>query len=293
MPSDQIPLESSSLKALWDFQDPAESERRFVEFGQRSRIEGHEYLAQLAATQQARALGLQRKFEEAQQLLDSIPASPSEIDGELETRIALERGRLMNSSGDREGSVPEFKIAWNVSCDKGLDGLAVDAAHMLGIVLDGEDGMGWNTRALELAMSSEQPDARKWRGSLLNNMGWSFHEVGQYGQALDHFESALAARIEEGNETTIRVARWCIGRCLRSLKRLDEAIEIQQTLASDPEADGYVYEELGECMLAQDRSAEARPNFAKAHAMLSKDIWLSANESDRLDRLKKLAEEEQ
>ncbi len=287
---DQAPLESASLKTLWDFQNPAESEQRFRAFAERARHAGDAYLAQLATTQQARAQGLQRKFELAEQLLDSIPAPSSDSDGELRTRLALERGRLLNSSGKREQSAPEFESAWDVAREKGLDELAVDAAHMLGIVLDGEVGMGWNTRALELAMSSEHPEARAWRGSLLNNIGWSLHDTGQYEQALDHFETALQVRIEQGDETTIRIARWCIARCLRSLGRIDEALQAQQELATDPEADGYVYEELGECLLALDCADEARPHFAKAHAMLSKDIWLSANEADRLERLKKLGE---
>ncbi len=290
MQSDQLPLESSSLKALWNFQNPGESEQRFMEFAERARGAGDEYLAHLATTQQARALGLQRKFELAQRLLDSIESPAADSDGELQTRLSLERGRLLNSSGKRDQSAPEFESAWDVAREKGLDGLAVDAAHMLGIVLDGEDGMGWNSRALALAMSSEQSDARAWRGSLLNNIGWSLHDAGQFEQALDHFETALRVRIKQGDESAIRIARWCIARCLRSLGRIDEALRAQQELATNPEADGYVYEELGECLLALDRADEARPHYAKAHAMLSKDVWLSANESERLDRLKKLGD---
>ena len=52
----------------------------------------------------------------------------------------------------------------------------------------------------------------------------------------------------------------------------------------------YVFEELGECLLALGRVSESRPWFAKAHTELSKDAWLTANEKPRLDRLATLAQ---
>ena len=81
----------------------------------------------------------------------------------------------------------------------------------------------WNLKALELADRSEEPRARKWRGSLHNNMGWTFHDRGDFDTAMQHFKSALEARQEEQNPELIRVAQWCIARTLRSLGRVDEA----------------------------------------------------------------------
>ncbi len=57
--------------------------------------------------------------------------------------------------------------------------------------------------------------------------------------------------------------------------------EYQQSL----DEDGYVSEELGECLLALGRADEARPHFQRAYTLLSQDIWLAANEPDRLARL--------
>jgi tetratricopeptide (TPR) repeat protein len=59
-------------------------------------------------------------------------------------------------------------------------------------------------------------------------MGWSYHELGDYAQALDHFQEALAAREATGAPGPIRIARWCVGRALRSLGRVAEALEIQR-----------------------------------------------------------------
>lgn len=76
--------------------------------------------------------------------------------------------------------------------------------------------------------------------------------------------------------------------------RLDEALTKQQALLLESEQsgepDGYVFEELGECLLALGRADEARPYFAQAYALLSQDAWLAADEPQRLERLKALSE---
>jgi tetratricopeptide (TPR) repeat protein len=164
---------------------------------------------------------------------------------------------------------------------------------MLAIVSTGHDEqMGWNLRALELAESSPAPRARRWRGSLYNNIGWTQHDAGRYDEALETFYKALRFREEQGTASDIRVARWCVARTLRSLARYDEALAIQRDLLHEMEQsgepDGYEHEELGELLLALDREDEARGHFARAHALLSQDPWPAANEGARLQRLKDL-----
>ncbi len=288
MDIESVELESKRLLGLWDFGEPRVSEGRFVRFAQRADEAGDRELAGMAMTQIARAMGLDRRFDEGVGLIEALRDKFPCADGELAVRIELEHGRLMNSSGMRERSVAFFESAWSIAQRSGIDGLAVDAAHMLGIVLQGEDGDSWNERAMGVAMSSDQADARRWRGALLNNMGWSAHAGGAYERALGLFEQALEARIEQGEKGNIRVARWCIGRCMRSLGRLDVALSIQRSLEGDPDADGYVFEEIGECLLGQGRANDAKVSFAKAHEMLSADPWVVANESDRLARLGEL-----
>jgi tetratricopeptide (TPR) repeat protein len=126
-------------------------------------------------------------------------------------------------------------------------------------------------------------------------MGWSYHELGEYAQALDHFEKALAARGAAGAPGPIRIARRCVGRALRSLGCVAEALEIQRALhdelARANATDGYVDEELGECLLALDRRVEARPYVARAYSELAQDPWLAEDEPTRLERLKQLGTE--
>ena len=54
--------------------------------------------------------------------------------------------------------------------------------------------------------------------------------------------------------------------------------------------DGYVYEELAECLLILGQADEARPYFNLAYHELSKDTWLKDKEKDRLERLRRLGE---
>ena len=157
-----------------------------------------------------------------------------------------------------------------------------------------DDRLAWTLRALELAESSADERAQKWPGSLHNNIGWTWHEQGDYTRALGHFRRALEWRERRGEAENIRIARWCIARCLRSLDCVAEALAMQEALLAEHEAngerDGYVYEELGECLLTLGREAEARPWFARAYDELAQDPWLQAEEAERLERLRRLGQ---
>jgi hypothetical protein len=100
---------------------------------------------------------------------------------------------------------------------------------------------------------------------------------------------------ERGTAREVRIARWCVGRALRSLQRKAEALALQQELLaewekSEEEQDGYVFEEIAECLLILGRAAESQPYFAQAYVLLSQDTWLVAQEKERLERLKQSGE---
>lgn len=276
---------------LWDFSDPALSEARFREAVANAESEDE---ALIFRTQVARALGLQRRFDEAHSVLDSIAANAKRPSAEVRVRIDLERGRVHNSSSDRETALPCFAEALDAAAVAGLDALAVDAAHMLGIVEPGEAGERWTRRAVDMADASSDPKARRWRGSLLNNLGWSRFAAGDASDALRCFEAALAARIEAGSPEPIRVARWCVARAQRELGRVSEAMETQASLHAEyreaDESSGFVEEELGECLLLLGRDAEATVHFRAAYRELSRDGWLVEREPERLERLRRLGE---
>ncbi|MCC6613295.1 MAG: tetratricopeptide repeat protein [Anaerolineae bacterium] len=280
--------------ALWDYDHPADSEQAFRALLPAAEASGDlGYLLELK-TQIARTFSLRRQFDEAHALLDEVEGALDAAPARPRIRYWLERGRAYNSAGQVEQARPCFETAWEAAQTAGEDFYAVDAAHMIAIVESDQAALDWNLKALALAESSADERARKWRGALYNNIGWTYHDRGDYARALDIFHKALDLRLADGKPGPIRIARWCIARTLRSLGRVDEALAMQQTLLSEHNPDddppGYTYEELGECLLLLGRAAEARPYFAQAYAILSQDGWLVANEPARLERLRALGQ---
>jgi tetratricopeptide (TPR) repeat protein len=278
----------------WDYGDAAGTEAKFAELLPQAKQSGDgSYYAQLL-TQIARTQGLQRRFKEAHETLDTVLAMLSDDMVVARIRYLLERGRVYNSSGEPEKSKPLFLEAWKMGVADKEDFYAVDAAHMLGIVEPPEKQLEWNEKAIELAEKSADPRARNWRGSLYNNTGWSYHDLKQYDKALAMFEKALKFQQEKNDQEGIRIARWTIARAYRSLGRIDQALKIQKELEKEIEEkgieqDGYVFEEIGECLLLLNQQEESRQYFNRAYELLSQDPWLAANEPERLERLKKLA----
>lgn len=281
-----------NFDALWDYSDPHQTETRFREILLQIPENNPAYLELL--TQIARSQGLQQKFERAHQTLDQVERRLGNYATRAKIRYYLERGRVFNSAGHSEEARPFFEQALDMAKDLAEDFYAVDALHMLAIVAPPASSLDLNLLAIQLAESSDQEKAQGWLGSLYNNTGWSYHERGDYESALGMFQKAEAVRRSQGRVTEIRIAQWCVARTLRSLKRVEEALSKQMELKAEYEAagedDGYVFEEIGECLLVLDRSQEAQPYFAKAHAILSQDTWLAEKEPERIKRLKELSE---
>jgi tetratricopeptide (TPR) repeat protein len=288
----------SSLLETWDFDDPELSRLRFMALIESVPPGGPTAL--VYRTQVARTHSLRREFDAANDALDAAALRCDDLPAgcgldHVRARLAIERGRVLNSSGAPDDAMPHFAEAYERATAAGAPGLAVDALHMSAIAagsVDGPTASGeWNERAIAEAEASRDPAARRWLGSLLHNYGWDRHEAGEHARALEIFERALAAREEQGKEPELTVAKWTVGRALRSLERYAEALEIHDQLAVSPHGadDGYVHEERGECLLALGRTDEARPAFARACELLSANEWLAENEPDRLARLRDLA----
>lgn len=286
MPQPNLP----DFDALWDYSAPDKTEEKFREL--LPQFPENEPAQLELLTQIARTQGLQRKFDKAHQTLDGIEKQLDEKPSRAKVRYLLERGRVFNSSKQADRANPFFEQALDLAEGLGEDFYAVDAIHMLAIIADPASALTLNLRAIQLAESSREDRARNWLGSLYNNMGWTYHDMGDYESALGMFQKAEAFRRLKGGASEIRIAVWCVARTLRSLNRLDEALSNQLALRvefeSAGETDGFVYEEIGECLLALQRGAEAKPYFAKAYEALSRDEWLVENEPERIERLKKL-----
>jgi tetratricopeptide (TPR) repeat protein len=299
-PMDLKTLETT-IRTTWDFHSPTTSEKRFQALADSLKADAPAAL--LVRTQVARAQGLQARYDDANATLDlverdlTVLKAPEPTMLHLRSRVLIERGRVLNSGGDPTKARPLFEQSLAFADSAHVPGLAVDAAHMVANAAFSDsahaDALIWNERALAMAESSSDPEARRWRGSLLYNLGWTYHDVKQYDKALPLFERTVEERKEQGSAVAIREARWAVARCLRSLGRYDEALKEQLALEAEGakanEPDGYVWEELGELYYAKGQKEEARPWFAKAYKELVSDPYVRNNEVERLKRIKELS----
>ena len=288
-----------NFDAMWDYQHPDSTEVVFTEMlkGMKDSSESSYdagYHAELL-TQIARTQGLQGKFIQAHATLDSVKNMLNENMKTAQIRYLLERGRVFNTSGEWEISKPLFLKAFEFGVENNLDIYTLDAAHMMGIVEPPDKQLEWSLKALKIAEETSDTNCKSWLGQLYNNIGWTFHDLNDYEQALIYFQKGYDWRLKAGDERGARIAKWTVGRCLRSLGENDEALKLQKEILVELEEknlpnDGYVFEELAELYLLKDDKKQAKKNFKLAFEELSKDGWLVKNEAERLSRLKKLGD---
>lgn len=233
------------LSALWDFENAPASEARL-----RSAAESSDDPVErlVLLTQVARALGLQGRYDEAHTALDGVETAPHDA-AEVTVRLQLERGRLHRSAGAPAEAGSCFTTASDRAEEAGLDGLRVDALHMLALLPESPHEQAALTRkAIDVARGSGDESARRWEASLLNNLGMAQVDLGELDAALSTFQEALDARRRTGSVRDVQIARWMVGWALRLLGRTDEALTLQRALRAELDAAGeqdpYVDEEL-------------------------------------------------
>jgi len=283
----QVSGNTIDIDSLWEYTNPTVSEERF-----RSALSSAHGDARLELlTQIARTFSLRQRFDQAHEVLNNVEKQLTTAGARPHLRYLLERGRTFNSSGEKDKARALFIEAWEQAQAADLEGLAVDAAHMVALTYAGTpEAITWNQRGLTVARASDDPKARALVPAMLNNSGWDLHEMGRFDQALALFEQAEAEWIARGKPEQIRIAKWAVARCLRSLGRCDEALLLQRALEAEhlamDSADGYVFEEIAENLAALGKMDEARPYFEKAFEELRKDEWFMKNEAARLANLK-------
>jgi len=242
------------IDGFWEYSDPAGSESRFR--AALATASGDERLELM--TQVARTYSLRKRFDEAHRLLDEIEPRLGSAGARPNVRYLLERGRTFNSAGDAAKARALFVAAWEQGRAAGIEGLAVDAAHMVAITHSGTaEAIPWNERGLALARGSSDPKARALIPAMLNNSAWDLHDLGRYAEALPVFEEALREWTARGKPQQIRIARWSVARCLRSLGRFDEALDAQRALEKEYAAAGETNPDVGQ-EIAANMAAIAR-----------------------------------
>lgn len=260
------------VNALWDFGNPALTEERLRAAQATASADD----ALILQTQIARTYGLRGDFVQAQALLDAMQPQLDGASAEVRVRHALESGRTLSSATHPPASqTPEVKArargaflrAHALAREARLDGLAVDAMHMMAFVdTDPVAQLAWDQQALALVETSDQPAAKRWEASLRNNLGMALHTLKRYDEALAQFEQAMVLRERGQDAEATRIAYWMVAWTLRALGRTDEALAIQLRLEREGDAAGapdpYVFEELE--LLYRARGDEPRAQLYAA-----------------------------
>ena len=283
-------MQLPEIDSIWNYDDPAASEIAFLTVLPRAReTNNHDYVAQLL-TQIARSQILQRRYDAGEATLNEVAQLLSEHTPVARIRYLLERGRYWNDTDRANEAKSSFQVALSLAIEKGFDALAVDAAHMLGVMGPFDEAVRWNRRASELAEASSDPRARRWIGTLSMNLGCNYQRLAEYQEAELAFERAVAAFEQMGNATRVRLARTCLAKNHRLNGAVAIALAELQPLLAEIQAagenDGYAQEEIAECLLTLGREEQSRPFFANAYKSLSTYPWFPPNEVERLQRLK-------
>ena len=256
-PSKHRGSEQQLLDRLWDFGDPKASEARFREAAADEANSPH--LRSVLATQLARALGIQRRTDEAFAVLDTVadtaaaPGEPESFAAELRARVSIERGRIA-ASERRPDAVAELTRGVREAAIAGSPFLVLDALHMLALNDAGHEEE-WAAEGFDVLDGSRDPRVLRWGVALHNNLGWTLHDSGRLTGALTHFEQAVESADAYGTAEQRHVARWSVARCLRSLDRVDEALAMQRELAAARPDDPYVQAEI-EALTAAEPTIE-------------------------------------
>ncbi len=208
LPASNSPRFEAFVSDQFDFDNAAETERRFQDY-YRVAVARHDDLAAAELlTQVARAQGVQDHVQDANATLRSgafALANPR-----LRARFALESGRLLRRGGDRDSAAQHFQQAFEIAQAAHLDALAVDAAHMMALISSGDDTQHWVERGLAIAQASHDPVARHWVGTICFNWATSLSERGDHQAATTYFGRSLTAREHEGDRDLIRTTQLAL-----------------------------------------------------------------------------------
>lgn len=214
--------------------DPSEIEKNLKALLPRAQALENKSLYLQILSHIALAEAMQKKFDEAHKTLDHAQANITSAYPLAHVRILLERGRTFHQSDNVDEALPLFKKSYELSQQHAFDFHTINAAHMIAIVVKNiEEKIAWNKVALELAIKTDDSRARLWLGALYNNLAQNYIEAEQYENALQAFQNCQKHGEERGDAIIIRGAQWGIARSLRSLGKLDEALNIQHGLVNE------------------------------------------------------------
>ncbi len=256
-------------------------------------------------SQIALAQAMQQKFDIAHQTLNEAERLLDPQYQLAKIRLLLERGRVYHQSDRLDQALSFFIQSYDLSkSSPEFDFHTVNASHMVAIVEKHTEGkIEWNKRAINLAEQTKDERCHAWLGPIYNNLAQNYIEAEKYQEALQAFDKCKAHAEERGDQIVIRGALWGMGRALRGLNKLDQALDIQNDLLKEYEkisdqgllpmeliyvGRGLVYEELAEIYFAKEYEQHSQKYACLAYEDLSKDAWMKKLYPKRIQRLLEL-----
>jgi tetratricopeptide (TPR) repeat protein len=242
----------------------------------------------------AHAQLLQSKFDDANRTLDRIQTDLGQLSPTVSVGYTLERGRVFQLQGNSAKAWRWFHSGVMLARQHQLAAPAIDGMRMLAQLSTGKASLDWYLQAISVAEASDDAQVIELRPMLYNSVGWLYSDLKDNAHALVYLDKALAWQEAHGTTQSKLLARWSVARVTRLSGSYEAALkidlELEQGWAKLGKADGYVYEEIAECLLALGRDAEARPYFAKAVNLLERDPWVVQQFKARLERMRDLSE---
>jgi len=290
--------ENLDFDLQWDPLDPMLSEEKFRQYLQQSQSQNAENwdqqaelwcLIARAQSEQKNLSESRTSLKEAERLLtekENLKDSPAKI------RWLLECGRLSLLQKSPMHARSFLSDAWKLCTESKNDFFAIDVAQMMAALETPKLQQEWVMRAIRIAEESEQLKSKRWLGSLYSNLGWKLFDHLQFEKSFEFFQKALTNYKAYGSEHDVFVAQWSIGKLLRKMNRIPEALAIQQELLGGKITPtlpmGRLYQEIAECLQTMQKPTDAQPFFELAYNALLQDQWVKDNESEELSRLKAL-----
>ena len=287
--------ELTPIRDVWNFGDPAASEEAFRALAAEAEAAGNDTYAAEAMTQVARTFSLRGEFDQANAILDVVDEGPQGSVPVVRVRSLLERGRTLNSGGDRVAALPLFEEAYEIAAANGEDFLAGDALHMAGIAADIDGERQWVGVLSDFVEGDPVNPATYWFGAMHNNLGWSYMSADRFEEALTEFQASRDAYAAmDGKRYETLIADYSVGQAMRRLGRCEAALPLQEqtfeAIRTEFEQDDeYVAEEIALCRAALGDTDGAREPAALAFEKFSAQSWFVESEADRLEALRELA----
>jgi tetratricopeptide (TPR) repeat protein len=228
-------------------------------------------------------------LEKAERLLED-PGAVYRTSAKI--RWLFEKGRLYVLERTPAQARRFFEEAWTLAINSAEDYFAVEIAQLMASTEPQKSQQEWILRAIEIAEGSPLPKTKRLLGGLYTSLGWKLYDLRQYDRALEVFQKSLRHLKAQNAAHEAFVAQWSIGKVLRKLGKLEEALAIQKALLAElgigGARDGRLYEELAECLQSLKRTTEAQLYFELAYRELSDDDWVTDNQPLALKRMKDL-----